>query len=134
MISLLTDIFHVSYQSWSNSRDLLISKTTLPMTKNFGRICEWNLLLVWPIYMFIAYHTSRYINIIACACQVLVQFEHVFCFLSLYVKHMEPWICCVFHGNHKVHSAYKAFTYFWFTFVSCLKEGACSSLVFAQLW
>jgi len=30
------------------------------------------------------------------------------CFLSLFVKHMGPWICCVLNGNHKVHSACNA--------------------------
>ena len=34
-----------------------------------------------------------------------------FCVLSLFVKHTWPWICCVFHGNRKMHSARKAFTH-----------------------
>jgi len=39
-------------------------------------------------------------------------------FLSLFVKHMGPYICCifVFYGNHKMHSARKAFTHFPFAF------------------
>ena len=40
--------------------------------------------------------------------------------LSLFVKHMGPWILCVFHGNHKVHSGCKAFTHLPFAF--CLAE------------
>jgi len=33
-----------------------------------------------------------------------------FYFLSLLVKHMVPRICCAFHGNHKLHIAYKELT------------------------
>jgi len=37
---------------------------------------------------------------------------------------MGPYICCifVFHGNHKVHSACKAFTHFPFAFLSWLNK------------
>ena len=63
------------------------------------------------------------------------QFAHVmfwfsgklFFFLSLFVKHIAPWICCVYHGNHKVQSAHglqSLHTPFYFLF--CLKQGACS--------
>jgi len=39
-----------------------------------------------------------------------------------------------FHGNHKVHSAHMALSHLWSAFVSCLKQGLCSSLAFVQLW
>jgi len=49
-------------------------------------------------------------------------------FFSLFVKHMGPWICCVFHGNHRVHSACKTFfTQLPFPFLSFLKQGTSSS-------
>jgi len=35
-----------------------------------------------------------------------------------------------FHNNHKVHSAHMALSHLWFAFVSCLKQGLCSSLAF----
>jgi len=51
------------------------------------------------------------------------------CVLSLFVKRDQTWplkhtwplICCVFHGNHKVHSAWKVFTHLTVAFWSCLK-------------
>ena len=42
-----------------------------------------------------------------------------FCFLSLFViivKDVEPWICCIFHGNCKVQRACKASTHLRFVF------------------
>ena len=46
---------------------------------------------------------------------------------SAIVKHLVPWICYFFHSNHKVHSAHMALSHLWFAFVSCLKQGLCSS-------
>jgi len=42
--------------------------------------------------------------------------------------------CYFFHSNHKLHSAHMALSHLWFAFVSCLKQGLCSWLVFVQLW
>ena len=47
---------------------------------------------------------------------------------------MVPWICYFFHSNRKVQSAHMALSHLWFAFVSCLKQGLCSSLAFFQLW
>jgi len=45
-------------------------------------------------------------------------------FLSIFAKHMGPYICCifVFHGNRKAYSACKAFTHFSFAFLSWLNK------------
>jgi len=51
-----------------------------------------------------------------------------FCIFSLFVKKMVPWICCVFHGNHKCTVVVGPDAP-----LTCLKQGACSLLVFAQL-
>ena len=54
-------------------------------------------------------------------------------FLSIFMKHMGPYICCifVFHGNHNVHCACKAFTHFPFAFV-LVEQGACSYLLLSN--
>jgi len=51
-------------------------------------------------------------------------------FLSIFVKYMGPYICCifVFRGNHNVHSACKVFTHFPIAFLSqlfCLRWTRC---------
>jgi len=45
-------------------------------------------------------------------------------FLSIFVKHVGPYICCIFgfRGHHKLHSACKAFTHFPFAFLSWLNK------------
>jgi len=65
-----------------------------------------NLLMVWPTYCLW--------SVIQVTAQVLqlahARFgsaENVY-FLALFVKNMGPWICCIFYGNHKQHSHYKA--------------------------
>jgi len=35
-------------------------------------------------------------------------------FATVFVKQLRLWICCVFNGNCKVHSACKALTRVWF--------------------
>ena len=58
-----------------------------------------------------------------------------FYFLSGFVKQLEPWIYCVFHCNHKLHSVCnQALTNPRFGLLSYLKQGSCRWLVFLQLW
>jgi len=40
------------------------------------------------------------------------------------MKHVAPYIFCVFHGNDEVHSTCNALTHLQFAFLSCLKQGA----------
>jgi len=49
-----------------------------------------------------AYHTGRYKNIIATACQVLIQWES-FIFVIVCETHGTMDLLC-FHDNHEVHS------------------------------
>jgi len=56
-----------------------------------------------------------------------------FCFLSLVVNQLTPWIRCVLHGNNKVHRANKALKQLGFAFLSYLEQGARSLSVFLQL-
>jgi len=77
---------------------------------SIGKMCKQDYLCwvgSWKICLLFVQHivdgisynvTSCYKTTIVCACQVL----------SLFVKHTWPLICCVFHGNHKAHSACKA--------------------------
>ena len=53
-----------------------------------------------------------------------------FCFLSLLVCQLEPWIQCVFHGNNKVHRANESLKQPGFAFLSDLEQGARSLSVF----
>jgi len=53
-----------------------------------------------------------------------------FCFLSLLVNQLEPWIRCVFHGSNKLHRANEALKQLRFAFLSNLEQSARSLLVF----
>ena len=58
---------------------------------------SWKIVYCLAKILLMPYHIRSYINTVICTCNVVVQRE---IFLSLFVKHMVPWICCVFHGNY----------------------------------
>jgi len=88
--------------------------------------CSVNILLI-------AYCTSRYINTIVSTCQVFLQRES-FAFLSLLVKQLRSWICCVFHGNQRAQCSHSPDAPSGCFVCVFKKQGACSLFVFIRLW
>ena len=83
------------------------------------------LFTIWPSYCWWYFKTSLHRAItMVCTCQVLVQREiFIFCqYLWNTWDHVFVVFFFVFHGNHKVHSACKAFTHFPFAFLSWLNK------------
>jgi len=89
--------------------------------KHFGAMS-----ISWKNCLLLGQHTVDCISYKAphklpCFARVRFCFSGKILFLHGYVEQLILWICCVFHGNHKVHNACKALTNLRFIFIVLFK-------------
>ena len=95
---------------------------------SFQECHDWSALPGIPTIQILKFRsdnskTQIYISTIFCAMKSSDSVGK-FWFLSLFIKHAAPQICCVFHGKYKTHSVWKALMHLRFIFFVLL-EARC---------